>query len=247
MAVTLHPSNPFYDHWCRSRNIVPETLIPRMTDISSIPSTRSTTEYTPRSPPAQSQLEPASQTKPTPSYVQPTFRTRSIGGPFSAGVVFEREVDDSPPNDAEIIIATVRVTDSFRRASLETGSELPSRPRPRSFLRRWSTRLSSPQDQNTYTALKMPRRDYKKWFVRDREGNYAGSEPEREWTRDDLDEEFGKYQSMPIRSIPGGSECGADDSGSASRSGSGSGSDEGSTSGQSYNAWMLRNNYVEKR
>lgn len=55
------------------------------------------------------------------------YRTRSIGGPFSSGVYFERQIDLSPPNDDEIIIATVRVTNSFRRASIEGCNELPSR------------------------------------------------------------------------------------------------------------------------
>ena len=55
------------------------------------------------------------------------YRTRSIGGPFSAGVTFERYIDLSPPTDDEIIIATVRVTNNFRRASVEGCEELPSR------------------------------------------------------------------------------------------------------------------------
>lgn len=54
----------------------------------------------------------------------------------------------------------------------------------------------------------MPRKDYKSWFARDREGKYVGSEPEREWTVEDLEREFGAFQEMPLRSIPGRQEGG---------------------------------------
>lgn len=54
----------------------------------------------------------------------------------------------------------------------------------------------------------MPRRDYKKYFARDKDGNYAGTEPEREWTEADLDRDFAMYQEMRLRSIPGESEYG---------------------------------------
>ena len=60
----------------------------------------------------------------------------------------------------------------------------------------------------------MPRRDYKRYFARDRNGNYAGTEPEREWDADELQRTFGMYQDMALRSIPGGSEFGE---GAASR------------------------------
>ena len=61
--------------------------------------------------------------------------------------------------------------------------------------------------------MKMPRRDYKRYFARDRHGNYAGTEPEREWSKEDLEREFGEFQDMPLRSIPGGAEYGEGDAG----------------------------------
>ena len=57
----------------------------------------------------------------------------------------------------------------------------------------------------------MPRRDYKRYFARDRLGNYAGTEPEREWDEADLQREFGMYQDMLLRSVPGFSEYGEGD------------------------------------
>lgn len=135
----------------------------------------------------------------------PGYRTRSVGGPFGAGVVFERVVtNDEPPNEDEVIIVTVRVSNSFRKLSIGEGGdgiELPERPRQRSFLRRMSTRWHGPIDEVKYKAIKMLRRDYKKWFARDRDGNYVGSEPERQWDEQDLASEFGRYQDLPLRSI----------------------------------------------
>lgn len=70
----------------------------------------------------------------------------------------------------------------------------------------------------------MPRRDYKRYFARDRDGNYAGTEPEREWDESDLQREFGVYQEMALRSVPGEDLL---------RRGSGVGSEEGGRNGGS--------------
>lgn len=42
-------------------------------------------------------------------------------------------------------------------------------------------------------AVWMPRRDYVKWFARDKDGNYIGTESERAWTEEELDEAFRRY------------------------------------------------------
>jgi hypothetical protein len=42
----------------------------------------------------------------------------------------------------------------------------------------------------------MTRLDYKKYFAKDREGNYIGTEPKREWTEEELDDEFRQYQKV---------------------------------------------------
>jgi len=197
----LHPANPYAlpDLYDRHSEAILSPYQPKPQRSASVES----------APPTE-----APQAKDRPPRMNPTkFRTRSIGGPFSSGVYFERQIDLSPPNDDEIIIATVRVTNSFRRASIEGCDELPSRPQPRSFLRRLSSRISTPPDPDRHTAIKMPRRDYKRYFARDRNGNYAGTEPEREWSQEQLDAAFGEYQDMPLRSIPGCSEYGEGDAG----------------------------------
>lgn len=40
----------------------------------------------------------------------------------------------------------------------------------------------------------MPRREYLKFFAKDERGEYIGSEPQKKWTEEELDEEFGKYK-----------------------------------------------------
>lgn len=55
---------------------------------------------------------PGSQAPPTPTLHG--VRTRSIGGPLCAGVIFERD-PLNPPCDDDIIIVTVRVTKKAER------------------------------------------------------------------------------------------------------------------------------------
>lgn len=44
----------------------------------------------------------------------------------------------------------------------------------------------------------MPRREYKKFFARGVQGEYVGSEPERSWTEEELDEMFGMYRPPKV-------------------------------------------------
>ncbi|KAF2716919.1 hypothetical protein K431DRAFT_277948 [Polychaeton citri CBS 116435] len=116
-----------------------------------------------------------------------SVRTRSIA--YGAGVSFERPAGYEVSDD-DIIVVAVRVS---RRRSQEARAA-------RSFLRRMSTRLSSigSGDGADFKTLKMPRREYKRYFVRDNSGNYAGTEPQREWNEDELEREFGMYQHMRL-------------------------------------------------
>lgn len=124
MTTTLHPSNPYYNsslsrHYDQQSAAMPEPYEPK----------------TAPKPQRSASVDDAALSTQSPQPMSPserprnmvTYRTRSIGGPFCAGVYFERQIDTSPPNDDEIIIATVRVTNSFRRASVEGCDELPSR------------------------------------------------------------------------------------------------------------------------
>lgn len=44
----------------------------------------------------------------------------------------------------------------------------------------------------------MPRGEYKRHFARDSDGNYAGTEPQREWDEESINREYGAYQAVPI-------------------------------------------------
>jgi hypothetical protein len=51
---------------------------------------------------------------------------------------------------------------------------------------------------NITKATWMPRREYKRFFAKDKDGNYIGTEPQREWTEEELEEEFGQYRKLPM-------------------------------------------------
>lgn len=42
----------------------------------------------------------------------------------------------------------------------------------------------------------MPRREYLKYFARGLKGEYIGSEPERRWTEEELEEKFGEFKPV---------------------------------------------------
>jgi hypothetical protein len=42
----------------------------------------------------------------------------------------------------------------------------------------------------------MPRGEYLKYFARDHDAKYIGTEPEQEWTAEALDDKYGKYKKL---------------------------------------------------
>ncbi|KAG4429478.1 hypothetical protein IFR05_015041 [Cadophora sp. M221] len=46
-------------------------------------------------------------------------------------------------------------------------------------------------------VIRMPRSEYLRSFARDKNNEYVGTDPERRWTEQDLEEEFGVYQGLP--------------------------------------------------
>lgn len=47
-------------------------------------------------------------------------------------------------------------------------------------------------------SVQMPRRDYLKYFAKDEDGNYIGTEPQRAWTEEELSEMFRQYKKPPM-------------------------------------------------
>ncbi|OBT79963.1 hypothetical protein VF21_01547 [Pseudogymnoascus sp. 05NY08] len=56
------------------------------------------------------------------------------------------------------------------------------------------SKFKKDKDLSNTKAVRMPRREYKKFFAKDKDGNYIGTEPQREWTEEELEDEFGQYQ-----------------------------------------------------
>jgi hypothetical protein len=72
--------------------------------------------------------------------------------------------------------------------------EKPSDAEPKkSGFKRFLNQARSKEDPSI-KAVYMPRGEYKKYFAKDKDGKYIGTEPQRSWTAEELDEEFGQYQ-----------------------------------------------------
>jgi len=175
------------------------------------------TPYTPGSP-AKRNDSVCSTSENDPSLSLPPSRnpktgvrnahTQLYGSPCCAdNVSFDRSrsntmsAPNQPISDDDILMVTVRLTSDFRRSSIEGCEDLPDRPSPRGFTRRLSTRWHGSVDEEKYQAVKMPRREYRRHFKRDRDGTYIGTEPERQWSEDDIARKFGGYQDLSLKSI----------------------------------------------
>ncbi|KAK6420687.1 hypothetical protein LTR95_016920 [Oleoguttula sp. CCFEE 5521] len=110
-------------------------------------------------------------------------------------------------SESDIIIITVRITPKSRRASFD--DPLPDRPAPRSFIRRLSTRISTPPDATKYKAVKMPRGEYLRHHRHDHEGKYVGTEPQKDWTEEEVEERYAQYQEMRLTNSFRGTAIGA--------------------------------------
>jgi hypothetical protein len=57
---------------------------------------------------------------------------------------------------------------------------------------------SKPETTNTKVVF-MPDGDRKKWFAKDEDGKYVGSEPQKQWTEEELDERWGGNRPGPSK------------------------------------------------
>ena len=57
--------------------------------------------------------------------------------------------------------------------------------------------LGSSKDPRPMKVVRMPRMDYLKYFARDEHHNYIGTEPERRWTPEEVEEKWGQYKNLP--------------------------------------------------
>jgi hypothetical protein len=76
-------------------------------------------------------------------------------------------------------------------------------PPARGFFRCMSTRIFTQPSSDKYKEVKMPRGDHVRYFRRDAQGHYTGTEPEREWSETEIMEKYGQYRDLPLESISG--------------------------------------------
>lgn len=74
------------------------------------------------------------------------------------------------------------------------------------MLSKIKSRITS--EEEPMAVVKMPRREYQRYFARNEANEYVGTEPERTWTKQDLEEMFGQYQNLPpakwVVNVPSG-------------------------------------------
>lgn len=57
---------------------------------------------------------------------------------------------------------------------------------------------SGKEKEGKLRVVYMPRREYLKYFAKDDDGNYIGTEPQRSWTDEELDEIFTQHVPPPL-------------------------------------------------
>ncbi|EGP84991.1 uncharacterized protein MYCGRDRAFT_95126 [Zymoseptoria tritici IPO323] len=183
---TLASNNPYAAQQKRRANSVPLATIPAAsapnatTDGSSTPPKRQdsmfNTDTTSRSqspvtaPPQPTLVTrhysigtvPVAYTSTMPTGGLMRSRTYGMGSP-----VIDRA--NVPLSDDDIIIVTVKLTNRFRKNSITGAEDLPGRLD------------HSAEKEERYKAVKMPRGEYKKRFIKNADGKYVGTEPEKEW------------------------------------------------------------------
>jgi hypothetical protein len=75
-------------------------------------------------------------------------------------------------------------------------SDVGPNRRRKSIISRLKTGSSSKVDDRITKVIFMPRGDYLKYFAKDNFGNYIGTEPEREWTEEEVEEGFRQYKKL---------------------------------------------------
>ena len=66
----------------------------------------------------------------------------------------------------------------------------------RSFMRKLKGEPRTATAKGLTKVVYMPRREYLKWFARDLEGKYVGTEPYKVWGEDELEEAFAQYKPV---------------------------------------------------
>ncbi|KFY27871.1 hypothetical protein V493_03252 [Pseudogymnoascus sp. VKM F-4281 (FW-2241)] len=87
-----------------------------------------------------------------------------------------------------------KYTDDSVIAVIVTNVVSAQKPKAVEGKKSFMNKFKKDKEPVTTKAVWMPRCEYKKFFAKDSAGKYIGSVPQREWTEEELDDEFGQYQ-----------------------------------------------------
>jgi hypothetical protein len=106
------------------------------------------------------------------------------------GIGFTPEAPQFLPvkfNDDDIIPVPVLVANSEPKVEERKG-----------FMGKMKGLVSGKDKEGKLRVVYMPRREYLKYFAKDDDNNYVGTEPQKSWTDEELDKMFAKYVPPPL-------------------------------------------------
>ena len=83
--------------------------------------------------------------------------------------------------------------------SQKTIEEQERKKAKNSFMRKLKGEAKKDESKGLTRVVYMPRREYLKWFARDLEGKYIGTEPYKRWEEDELEATFAQYKPVVVK------------------------------------------------
>ncbi|KAH8590978.1 hypothetical protein B0O99DRAFT_691039 [Bisporella sp. PMI_857] len=128
--------------------------------------------------------------EPMPQYTEPSAWEKACPWGLQAPIL--------PPfgyTDQTVMLVPVRLQED------SSDDKVYPSDKPRTSMIRRMKKLGMPGSRSKpcFTCVYMPRSEYLSRFAHDSDGRYIGTAPERSWTREELDEEFGQYRDAPVR------------------------------------------------
>lgn len=100
-------------------------------------------------------------------------------------------------NDETLMYVAVRVSMGSRGSQeRKSSSSNKKTSRLKSFAKALKRGTNPSNTSEDIRVIRMPRSDYIKYFARNEVDEYVGTEPERPWGDEDLEEAFGRYRDF---------------------------------------------------
>ena len=186
---------PFREHHSKAIHYAPNPSL-SVSPIENTSSTNSLSQFTYLDPPSPEHedsipLIPTTTTLPQDAYQHFT----ATGRPLEAHKTEMGHMFTAP------VLLPMRYTDESIIPAIVT-RVLPSQPKPEhegkksKFLKKLRDIKSRDENEDgTMTKVVfMPRREHLRWFARDKDGGYVGTEPWKQWSEEDLEREFGRFR-----------------------------------------------------